>query len=45
VAAAGPVPAGSSDVREEPQQDSGEKAATVIPLGIYNAHEEAKKRW
>jgi hypothetical protein len=45
VAAAGPVPAGSSDVREEPQQDSGEKAAKVIPLGIYNAHEEAKKRW
>ena len=44
-APAGPVPAGSSDVREEPQQDRGEQVAKVIPLGIFNAHEEAKKRW
>ena len=28
-----------------PQQDSGEPIAKVIPLGIFNAHEEAKKRW
>ena len=30
---------------EPPQQDSGEPVAKVIPLGIFNAHEEAKKRW
>ena len=30
---------------ESPQQDSGEPVAKVIPLGIFNAHEEAKKRW
>jgi hypothetical protein len=28
-----------------PEQDSGEPIAKVIPLGIFNAHEEAKKRW
>ena len=28
-----------------PQPDSGESVAKVIPLGIFNAHEEAKKRW
>ena len=30
---------------ETPGQDSGEPVAKVIPLGIFNAHEEAKKRW
>ena len=41
----GPVPAGTRDAPETPQQDSGEPVAKVIPLGIFNAHEEAKKRW
>ena len=31
--------------QEPPEQDSGEPIAKVIPLGIFNAHEEAKKRW
>ncbi len=30
---------------EPPEQGSGEPVAKVIPLGIFNAHEEAKKRW
>ena len=28
-----------------PEQDDGGQVAKVIPLGIFNAHEEAKKRW
>ena len=44
-APAGPVPAMTEDAPETPQQDSGEPIAKVIPLGIFNAHEEAKKRW
>ena len=43
-----PAGAGScrdGDAPETPQQDSGEPVAKVIPLGIFNAHEEAKKRW
>jgi putative transposase len=28
-----------------PQPERGEPIAKVIPLGIFNAHEEAKKRW
>ena len=35
----------AGDKPESPQQDSGEPIAKVIPLGIFNAHEEAKKRW
>jgi putative transposase len=42
---AGPVPPAAVDAPETPQQDSGEPVAKVIPLGIFNAHEEAKKRW
>ncbi len=42
---AGPVPPVAGDAPEAPQQDSGEQVARVIPLGIFNAHEEAKKRW
>jgi hypothetical protein len=42
---AGPVPAVTRDAPESPQQESGEPIAKVIPLGIFNAHEEAKKRW
>ena len=42
---AGPVPPATGDAPETPQQDSGEAIAKVIPLGIFNAHEEAKKRW
>ena len=42
---AGPVPDTTGDAPETPQQDSGEPVAKVIPLGIFNAHEEAKKRW
>ncbi len=44
-APADPVPARTEDAPETPQQDSGEPIAKVIPLGIFNAHEEAKKRW
>jgi hypothetical protein len=40
-----PVPPAAEDAPETPQQDSGEPVAKVIPLGIFNAHEEAKKRW
>jgi hypothetical protein len=39
------VPARTEDAPEKPGQDSGEPVAKVIPLGIFNAHEEAKKRW
>ncbi|MGH3288704.1 MAG: Mu transposase C-terminal domain-containing protein, partial [Streptosporangiaceae bacterium] len=28
-----------------PEQDEGGQVAKVIPLGIFNAHEEAGKRW
>ncbi len=42
---AGPVPAEAGDAPETPQRDSGGPVAKVIPLGIFNAHEEAKKRW
>jgi hypothetical protein len=42
---AGPVPDATGEAPETPQQDSGEPVAKVIPLGIFNAHEEAKKRW
>ena len=35
----------AGDAPETPQQDAGEPVAKVIPLGIFNAHEEAKKRW
>jgi putative transposase len=44
-APAGPVPPATGDAPETPQPDSGEAIAKVIPLGIFNAHEEAKKRW
>jgi hypothetical protein len=49
-AALSDVPPGQSAVtagagQEPPEQDSGEPIAKVIPLGIFNAHEEAKKRW
>ena len=40
-----PARAGPGTTPETPQQDSGEPIAKVIPLGIFNAHEEAKKRW
>jgi hypothetical protein len=39
------APTGIGDAPEEPRPDSGEPIAKVIPLGIFNAHEEAKKRW
>jgi hypothetical protein len=35
----------AGDDPSSPKQDSGEPIAKVIPLGIFNAHEEAKKRW
>ena len=35
----------SGETLPEPGQDGGERVAKVIPLGIFNAHEEAKKRW
>ena len=41
----GQPPAAAGDTPETPQQDNGEQIAKVIPLGIFNAHEEAKKRW
>ena len=44
-APADPVPARTEDAPETLGQDSGEPVAKVIPLGIFNAHEEAKKRW
>jgi len=48
--AAGDAPArddlpGSGGAPPEPEQDDGGQVAKVIPLGIFNAHEEAKKRW
>jgi putative transposase len=48
--AAGDAPArddlpSSGGAPPEPEQDDGEQVAKVIPLGIFNAHEEAKKRW
>jgi len=39
------VPARTEDAPETLGQDSSELVAKVIPLGIFNAHEEAKKRW
>jgi putative transposase len=44
-APADPVPARTEDAPETLGQDSGGPVAKVIPLGICNAHEEAKKRW
>lgn len=44
-APAGPVPARTEDAPETLGQDSSKPVAKVIPLGIFNAHEEAKKRW
>jgi hypothetical protein len=44
-APADPVPARTEDAPETLGRDSGELVAKVIPLGIFNAHEEAKKRW
>jgi hypothetical protein len=42
---AGTAPAGDEDIPPAAGQDGGEQIAKVIPLGIFNAHEEAKKRW
>ena len=39
------VPAGGGDVSPAPGQDDDEPAAKVIPLGIFDPFEEAKKRW
>ncbi len=36
---------GSAGTSPEQEQDDGGQVAKVIPLGIFNAHEEAKKRW
>jgi hypothetical protein len=39
------APAGTGGASPAPEQDDNEPVAKVIPLGIFNAHEEAKKRW
>jgi hypothetical protein len=44
-APAGAAPARGGDAREEPGQDSDEPIAKVIPLGIFDPFEEAKKPW
>ena len=36
---------GAGGASAAPEQDDSEPVAKVIPLGIFNAHEEAKKRW
>ncbi len=40
-----PGPAATRDEPETPGQDSGEPLAKVIPLGIFDPFEEAKKPW
>jgi putative transposase len=40
-----PVPAATGDHPEAAGQDSGEPLAEVIPLGIFDPFEEAKKPW
>src|SRR5487761_213564 len=40
-----PVPAMTGDDPETAEQDSGEPLAAVIPLGIFDPFEEAKKPW
>jgi hypothetical protein len=40
-----PDPAVTGNDREAPEQDDGEKLAKVIPLGIFDPFEEAKKPW
>ena len=40
----GTAPAGDEDIPPAAGQGGGEQIAKVIPLGIFNAHEEAKKR-
>jgi Mu transposase, C-terminal len=42
---AGPVTAGTGDAPGAPGQDGGEPAAEVIPLGIFDPFEEARKPW
>ena len=44
-APAGAAPARGGDAQEEPGQDSDEPIAKVIPLGIFDPFEEAKKPW
>ena len=40
-----PVPGMTGDDPETAGQDSGEPLAKVIPLGIFDPFEEAKKPW
>jgi len=40
-----PGPAATGDDPETPGQDGGEPLAKVIPLGIFDPFEEAKKPW
>jgi hypothetical protein len=40
-----PIPAITGDDPETAEQDSGEPFAKVIPLGIFDPFEEAKKPW
>jgi hypothetical protein len=40
-----PDPAAAGNDPETPGQDSGEPLAKVIPLGIFDPFEEAKKPW
>jgi hypothetical protein len=40
-----PDPAAATDDPQAPGQDSGEPLAKVIPLGIFDPFEEAKKPW
>jgi hypothetical protein len=35
----------TGDDRETPGQDTGEPTAKVIPLGIFDPFEEARKPW
>jgi hypothetical protein len=44
-APAEPAPPASGETPEAPGQDEGSAVAKVIPLGIFSAREEAKKRW
>ena len=39
------APAGDADAPEAPGQDSDEQIAKVIPLGIFDPFEEARKPW
>ena len=41
----GPALAGDAEATPPAPEHDDAPAAKVIPLGIFNAHEEAKKRW